>query len=377
MDSRTQRPQIVLSILFIKVRAIQSPALRDRNRLLTSVLIMLGILLGTIVLDALAPAISLPDWLYRFITIFLGIFIQSVPFLLLGSVIAGLINEFVSAGDIARFFPKNKVLGGFAGMLLGLCLPVCECGVPVVRRLCQKGFPISAGISFLLAAPVINPIVIASTWVAFGNSPLFWGRIIFTLIIAFGVGLVFSVQPNITRVLLPRSLASVMGSAGTGSEDSSAKQTAQPGAFHHSKFSGFTSRMHHALGIAMREFLDVGRYLIIGILIATALQMLIPQPALVSSAQQPLASVIALQALAIVLSASSTVDAFIALSFVNTFTAGAIIAFLVFGPMLDIKGISMYLNLFHRRVVFYLAALTFLSALLAGVFINLNVSLVP
>ena len=341
-------------------------------------LIVLGILLGTIALDALAPAIALPDWMRHYVTTFLGILLQSVPFLLLGSIIAGLITEFVGAGDIARFFPRNNVLGGFAGMLLGLCLPVCEGGgVPVVRRLYQKGFPISAGISFLLAAPVINPIVIASTWAAFGNSPLFWGRIIFNLIIAFGVGLVFSVQPNITRVLLPRSLAPVIGSAGTGGEDSNMEQAAQSSAFHSSKSSSFTSRVFHALGVAIDEFLDVGRYLIIGILLATALQMLIPQPALMSSAQQPVASVIALQALAFVLSASSTMDASLALSFVNTFTAGAIIAFLVFGPMLDIKSVSMYLGLFRPRVVFYLATLTFLSALLAGVFINLNVSLAP
>ncbi len=100
--------------------------------MLTSVLIVLGILLGTIALDALAPAIALPDWMRHYVTTFLGILLQSVPFLLLGSIIAGLITEFVGAGDIARFFPRNNVLGGFAGMLLGLCLPVCEGGgVPV------------------------------------------------------------------------------------------------------------------------------------------------------------------------------------------------------------------------------------------------------
>lgn len=346
-------------------------------------LIALGILLGTIALDALdalvpalqLPAVPLPDLLQNYVTVFLGIFIEAVPFLLLGSVVAGLITEFVSADDIARFFPKNKVLGAFAGSLLGLLFPVCECGVvPVVRRLYQKGFPLSAGISFLLAAPVINPVVIASTYAAFGNSPIFWGRIIFTLIIAFGVGLVFSVQPNVARVLLPRSLAPVRG----GIENEELRmEKAKSEPIQNSKYSILNLRLQRALGVATDEFFDMGRYLVIGILIATTLQTFIPQPALVSIGQGPVTSVIALQLLAFVLSVCSTVDAFLALSFVNTFTAGAIIAFLVFGPMLDIKSVIMYLGVFRPRVVFYIAMLTFLATLLAGVFINLNVNLTP
>lgn len=346
-------------------------------------LIALGILLGTIALDALdalvpalqLPAVPLPDLLQNYVTVFLGIFIEAVPFLLLGSVVAGLITEFVSADDIARFFPKNKVLGAFAGSLLGLLFPVCECGVvPVVRRLYQKGFPLSAGISFLLAAPVINPVVIASTYAAFGNSPIFWGRIIFTLIIAFGVGLVFSVQPNVARVLLPRSLAPVRG----GIENEELRmEKAKSEPIQNSKYSILNLRLQRALGVATDEFFDMGRYLVIGILIATTLQTFIPQPALVSIGQGPVTSVIALQLLAFVLSVCSTVDAFLALSFVNMFTAGAIIAFLVFGPMLDIKSVIMYLGVFRPRVVFYIAMLTFLATLLAGVFINLNVNLTP
>lgn len=353
--------------------------MRDRNRLLTFVLIVLAILLGTIALDALLPAlrlpaVQLPDLLQNYVTVFLGIFIEAVPFLLLGSVVAGLITEFVSADDIARFFPKNKVLGAFAGSLLGLLFPVCECGVvPVVRRLYQKGFPLSAGISFLLAAPVINPVVIASTYAAFGNSPIFWGRILFTLIIAFGVGLVFSVQPNAARVLLPRSLSPVMG--GAGMENEELRMESQP--IQNSKFKILNLRLLRAFGVATDEFFDMGRYLVIGILIATTLQTFIPQQMLVSIGQGSVSSVIALQVLAFVLSVCSTVDAFLALSFVNTFTAGAIIAFLVFGPMLDIKSVIMYLGVFRPRVVFYIAMLTFLPALLAGVFINLNVNLTP
>jgi hypothetical protein len=150
----------------------------SRNHLLTIAILVLAILLGAIALDAFVPvlrlpAVPLPDTLQNFVTIFLGIFIEAAPFLLLGSLASGLIAEFVSADDIARLYPRNKILATGVGTLMGMAFPVCECGVvPVVRRLYQKGLPISAGIAFLLAAPVINPVVIASTYAAFGFSPI-------------------------------------------------------------------------------------------------------------------------------------------------------------------------------------------------------------
>lgn len=351
-----------------------------QRRLSTFLLIALAILLGTIALDALLPvvrlpAVPLPDVLQNYVTVFLGIFIEAAPFLLLGSLASGLIAEFVTADDIARLFPRNKFAGAVAGALLGMIFPVCECGVvPVVRRLYQKGFPISAGIAFLLGAPVLNPIVIASTYAAFGFGPIFWGRIAFTLLIATGIGLVFSVQSNIARVIAPRTLAPVMG----GMDDEAAQRgnllgDSAPFVPRQSSRS-ITLRLQNAFSVATDEFFDMGWFLIVGTLIATTLQTFIPQQALIGIGRGPVTSVIALQVLAFVLSVCSTVDAFLALSFVNTFTVGSIIAFLVFGPMVDIKSTTLYLNVFRPRVVFYIIALSFLSALLIGVFINLNVA---
>ncbi len=342
-----------------------------RQRLLTFALLILAILIGTLALDALLPvlrlrALALPDPLQNYVTVFLGIFIEAVPFLLLGSLASGLIAEFVSADDIARFFPRNKVLGSLAGTMLGVAFPVCECGVvPVVRRLYQKGLPISAGIAFLLAAPVINPVVIASTYAAFGLGTIFWGRIMFTIVIAFGVGLVFSVQPNLARIIVPRSLMPVMGGM-----DKDARRKTDDGQHP----ASFVLRLQNSFGIAADEFFDMGRYLVIGILIATTLQTFLPQSTLVGIGRGPVTSVIALQVLAFVLSVCSTVDAFLALSFVNTFTIGAVIAFLVFGPMIDIKSMFMYWSVFRPRVVIYIALLVFLSVLLVGVFVNLNIA---
>jgi uncharacterized membrane protein YraQ (UPF0718 family) len=339
----------------------------SRRKLLTFVILILVVLLGTFALDNLlpvlagAPALSLPDLAQTYVTTFLGIFIEAAPFLLLGSIASGLIAVFVTPDDMARVIPRNPFLATLTGALLGLIFPVCECGVvPVVRRLYQKGLPISAGIAFLLGAPVLNPVVIASTYTAFGFSTVFWARLGFTLLVAVAVGLVFNAQPNLMRVLRPSALAPIMG----GSTDVIPVSEV--------RIENLSNRLQRSFSIAADEFFDMGRYLVIGSLIATTLQTMVPQQLLVSIGASPITSVIALTMLAFVLSVCSTVDAFLALSFVNTFTTGSIIAFLVFGPMVDIKSTLMFLGVFRRRVVLYLILLPLLAAVVIGLAINLN-----
>jgi uncharacterized protein len=330
-------------------------------------LTLLALLLGTIALDNLIPAISLirpialPDTAQNFVTLFLGIFIEAAPFLLFGSVVSGLIAVFVSAEELTALFPKNRALSAMLGAMLGVIFPVCECGVvPVVRRLTQKGLPLSTGVAFLLAAPVLNPIAIASTYAAFGDTPVFWGRLIGTFVVAVGVGLVFATQPQLIRVMRPRVLSPLSGGL--------------PGSVPPVGRESIPDRIQRALGIAADDFFDMGRFLVMGCLIAAGLQTFVPQTTLIALGAGQVTSVLALQLLAFVLSVCSTVDAFLALSFVNTFTAGSIISFLVFGPMIDIKSSLMFLNLFQRRVVIYLLLLPFLMTLVMGVFINLNLS---
>jgi uncharacterized membrane protein YraQ (UPF0718 family) len=338
---------------------------RSSRSLTIGLAVLVVIVLGTLALDALlpmvafAPALALPDWLQNFVTVFLGIFIEAAPFLLFGSLTSGLITIFVSPEDIAAVFPRSRPLAALAGALLGIAFPVCECGVvPVVRRLSQKGLPLSAGVAFLLAAPVLNPVVIASTYAAFGFSFIFWARMALTLVIAVAVGVVFGAKTPLVRVLRPRTLGPVLGGLGEPTSDAGSP--------------GFGARVQAALAVAADDFFDVGRYLVVGSLLAAGLQTFVPQSALVSIGRDGVTSVLALQLLAYVLSVCSTVDAFLALSFVNTFTAGSIVAFLVFGPMVDIKSTLMFIGLFRGRTVVYLVALTFLMALLAGIFINFN-----
>jgi len=287
-------------------------------------------------------------------TIFLGIFIEAVPFLLLGSVASGLVEVFVDQNDLARWFPRRAVTAAFAGGLLGFVFPVCECGVvPLMQRLRQKGVPVSAGITFLLAAPIVNPIVIASTFVAYGFGAMLVARLILGLLVSVCVGLIFTLHPAPADMIRPRRVPP--------HADPTMLATANG-----------MQRLGEALRIAGEEFFSMGRYLVFGAALAASLQILVPQKTLLDLGSGPVSSVLAMQTLAFVLSVCSTVDAFISLSFVNTFGPSAVLSFLVFGPMVDIKSTMMFLGVFRSRIVAYLILLPFLLVALATLFINLN-----
>jgi uncharacterized membrane protein YraQ (UPF0718 family) len=132
--------------------------------------------------------------------------------------------------------------------------------------------------------------------------------------------------------------------------------------------------LRDSIVLAGDEFYEMGRYLILGSLLAAALQTLVSQDVLLALGRGPVVSVIVMQLLAFVLSVCSTVDSFLALAFTGTFTTGSILAFLVFGPMVDIKSTMMFLGVFKPRVVLYLILLPFLMTLLIGVWVNLNVA---
>jgi uncharacterized membrane protein YraQ (UPF0718 family) len=298
-----------------------------------------------------------------FVTIFLGIFIEAVPFLLAGSLVSGLIAVFVDQSMIDRYLPKHALPAAISGSLLGMLFPVCECGVvPVTRRLYEKGLPISIGAAFLLAAPVVNPVVMLSTYAAFGWGPVLWGRIGFSILVAIVIGLLFHLaQPKET--LLPNV--------------SAAHHDACCHVDHatHGPKPPVGARLQQSMLTAGDDFIDMSRYLIIGSMLAAAMQTLVPQSALFAIGQGPVVSVLVMQLLAFILSICSTVDAFLALAFAGTFTTGSILAFLTFGPMVDIKSSLMFLGVFQRRTVLYLILLPLLMTFFIGVFWNLNVGL--
>ncbi len=284
---------------------------------------------------------------------FLSLFIEAAPFLLLGTLLSGLIDVFVRQEHILRFVPRNAFLGVLTGTFAGFVFPVCECGVvPVVRQLYVKRLPLPVGISFLLAAPVMNPIVLFSTWTAFGWGPILIGRYVISAIVVIAIGLFFALGKNKIE-LAPAVLAS-------------SAQPATP-----ALDMPIGTKLRQALTVAGDEFFDMGRYLVVGALLASAMQTLVSQDVILSLGQGPIASVLIMQVLAFVLSVCSTVDAFLALAFTGAFTAGSLLAFLTFGPMVDIKSTIMFMGVFKRRTVGLLVVLPFLLTFVISVLLNL------
>jgi len=288
-----------------------------------------------------------------FATVFLGIFVEAIPYLLLGTLASGLVEVFIDRGQMSKWISHRPVPAALAGAFMGMIFPVCECGViPLTRRLFNKGLPLSAGVSFLLAAPVLNPIVVLSTAAAFGWGQMLAWRMGISLVISVVVGLVFSVEQDAANVLHP------------------VLTLAHEHDHSHEIYASFGEKIRAALLITADEFFEMGRYLILGAMLAAGLQTFISQSTLLAVGSGPVFSVLVMLALAILLSICSTVDAFVALGFLGTFSFGSVLSFLVFGPMVDIKSIIMYLQVFRRRAVVYLVAIPFMMSLLAGVIFN-------
>lgn len=310
------------------------------------------------------PDTALGTTIAIFRTRFLGIFIEAIPFLMLGTLVSGLIEAFMRREDLVRLIPRNRYLATAVGAFLGFAFPVCECGVvPVTRRLFKKGLPVSVGIAFLLAAPVMNPIVFAATFSAFGFGEVLALRYALTTVIAIGVGIFIAAFYRPQDLLLPTSMAAVTGGASLPTLDERPLPCKQQ--------RSLGEGLRAAVGTAVDEFFDMARYLIIGCLLAAAMQTLIPQQILTGVGSTPVLSVATMQLLAFILSVCSTVDAFLALAFVGTFTTGAIVAFLTFGPMIDIKSTLMFLGVFKRQTVALLILLPLLASFISGVLINL------
>lgn len=311
----------------------QTPGSNEGKRRLSKLLTTAGIV-ALICSQGIATLLwEHRDKVASFLVIFQGIFIEALPFLLLGALASGFLAVCVKPEVLARFLPRSRVLGVLVGGLFGMIYPVCECGaVPVVRRLYQKGMTPSAGISFLLASPVLNMIVILSTAKAFGWGKMVLARVIMCYVTAVVTGLIFS-RLNPADIVLP-------------------EVTANP--HDHTRMRWNDVPFWKAMALAGDEFMDMVRYLIIGALAATLAQVLIPQSFFLSWAKGPVLSVVALATLAFTLSLCSNVDAFVALGFAGFFAPGALLAFLVFGSIISIKNVTMFRSTFRTKAIWRL-----------------------
>jgi len=318
------------------------------------------------------------DRVQAFTTIFLGIFIEAVPFVAIGALLSGVIEMAVSTRTLARWVPRRAGAGVLAGAALGMVFPVCECGVVlVVRRLLGKGLPPPVAIAFLLGAPVLNPVVIASTATAFGFGWMLVGRLALTLVVAATVASSFRRSRPADILLAGDRPGGEAGPAGHGRHGGHHHHGHDDHGEHaHGPHAGPSTERRRSIGAFVRDALlhgsadlfDMGRYLVIGCGLAALLQTLMPQSVLLDIGRGGPASIATMLGLGYLLSVCSSVDAFLALAFTSTFAPASILAFLVFGPMVDVKSTLLFLSVFRTRAVVYLVVLplvlTFAAALL-------------
>ena len=269
--------------------------------------------------------------------------------------------------------PKHPLLGPITGAALGFALPACECGnVPVARRLIAGGAPLGTSFGFLFAAPVLNPVVIASTWAAFPNQPwLLAARPLGALLVALTLSHLLRLIPE-AELLTPALLA----------ERRLSQPLTQVGLLERS--SGLVGApvqaitppsqrlpLGEVLQHSSREFLDLTALLVMGCAIAALVQTLMPRSWLLAVGGAPTLSVLSLMLLAVVVSVCSSVDAFLALGFAAQITPGALLAFLVLGPVMDLKLLGLFGVLFKPKAIALTAAGASVIVLLLGQWVNL------
>lgn len=295
---------------------------------------------------------------------FLSILFEGAPYILIGTLLSGFIDSFLPSKLLERVLPRNKVISTLMAGFLGLVFPVCECAiVPVIRRLVQKGLPVSCAITYMLSAPIVNPIVAISTLTAFKefqkvtgvhditNATMTLSRLSLGYVVAVIVGLL--VIRMLPGTLLRQSVAAKIASGGGG--DGSGP------------VADFNTKLVAAMRTAQRDFLDTAMYFAIGVMITSVFNTQVDQAFVDKLATREWVAIPSLMALAMVLSLCSTSDAFIAAP-MTSFSYAAKLAFLVFGPMMDIKLLFMYASVFKRRVVI---------GFLVGLFILVGALAVP
>jgi len=286
---------------------------------------------------------------------FLSIMLEGVPFILLGTLASGAIAAFLPGTLLARWLPKNPIAAVMLSGLMGALFPLCECGVvPVIRRLLKKGLPLACGLTYMLSAPIVNLVVVISTYAAFtGQQPglMTSMRLLVGYIAAVIAGLVvlklperWVLRPGVIEKPKPfkRTGLTIAGQVEPTSSGIEVEQTLT-----------FRQKLGLAVNTTVIDFLQVAFYLAIGAALTALFKVFVDQSAITPLAFNEPAAIATMMILAMILSLCSTSDAFIAATFV-IFPMASKLAFLTFGPMFDLKLIFLYRVVFRGRFILWL-----------------------
>ena len=312
-----------------------------------------AVVLALFAIDLLLPSLyplSLSTRAQDGLTLAISVLIESLPFIALGVVLSIVVQVWVPPGVIERWLPRAAWARRAVLSLLGMLIPVCECGnVPFARGLLMRGFSVPETMTFLIAAPIVNPIVIITTHAAFGfDDGILIARLVGGYLIANLIGWLYSLHRDPDGLLTERF------------RETCELVVHEPG-----------GRVRRSLAQFVVELRAVMPALIIGSAIAGAVQVLVPRETLLAIGSDPALSIVAMIALAMVVSICSNVDSFFALSFASTFTPGSIVAFLLVGPLVDVKMLALLRTTFTTRTLAGVVVVVVLSAFAIATGVNL------
>ena len=336
--------------------APRTARLQRDPRLRPSLLIIAGALVvaALVALALVSPGPALPTRLQDGLTLSISVLIESMPFVVLGVLLSIVVQVWVPPGAIERWMPRRAWARRMALSLLGMFVPVCECGnVPFARGLMMRGFTVPETLTFLIAAPIVNPIVIITTHQAFGfDDGILIARLVGGFAVANLIGWLYSRHPDPDGLVTERFAASC-------------ELANDPDA------TRGLDRGRRSLAQFVVELRAVMPALIIGSALAGAVQVLVPRSALLAIGSNPALSIVAMILLAMIVSICSNVDSFFALSFASTFTPGSIVAFLLVGPLVDVKMLALLRTTFRSKVLVGLVVIVVLFAVAVGSVVNL------
>jgi len=277
--------------------------------------------------------------------------LQSLPFLLVGVFASAIVQQRLSEQAVARWLPRKRLPVILLSSVFGFVAPVCDCGViPLARRLAVKGVPAYAATTFILAAPVVNPVVAVATAFAFqGNWAIVGLRLAMTLSVAIVIGLTAS-------MFFPEAPGRERGGAPIHEGTSPVAETAG---------------VRGLVALATAEFFDVVFFVILGALFTAATQTFVPRGDLTSIGSRPAASVLTLMPVATVLSICSEADAFVARAFAATFSVGAVVAFMTIGQIVDLRNGALLFRTLGTRLSGFIVLVSYVLVFAEGFLVNL------
>lgn len=291
------------------------------------------------------------EFLNKFSIIFSSIVIEALPFILIGAVLSSFMQVYFSTDLFNKIISRNKVIGSLQAGIIGFFLPICECAtVPITKGLISKRVPINVAITYMLAAPIVNPLVILSTYYAFHGN-------IKVVLLRVGIGLIISVIAGILMLYL--SGEGNILKDGTSFQEGNCLCGC-------SEIDDISKKPIRLLKHTSIEFYEIGKYFIVGATLASLFQMVIPRESIFYFENSTILSIIMLMVFSFLISLCSEADAFVASTFMNRFSLGAITGFLIIGPMIDLKNTIMLFSVFKKSFVIKLLFVVFSLCFIAS-----------